>query len=282
MDESGEIFSATAASKAMGAAVGDKVMLDHSKESTVVSEVLPRKNILRRSFGPTSKQIGANLDRLLVVTAAQPLFNSHFIDRITTAANHENIPLTLVVNKSDLGLEETQPLMDVYRKLGMDILITAAKAGVGLEGIREVLDDPELNIAALSGMSGVGKSTILNRLVPEADTATREVSQKTGQGRQTTSQSVAYVYKRTGLKDLLLIDLPGVQNFGITHLSKRDVGTAMSEIAAASEFCEYHDCQHLAEPNCGVKSALEAGEIAKSRYESYQAMLEEIESVREY
>ena len=261
--------------------VGDRVTYSENEGSYFVKEILPRSNFLRRTYGKATKRIGSNLDRLFVVTAVAPLFNTIFIDRVLTAAFYEDIECTILLNKTDLGVDDTEALIQIYENLNIDVVRLSAKTGDGLDPLREILTDNELKIVSLCGVSGVGKSTILNALLPEVNLRTNEVSHKTGQGRQTTTQSFAYPYKREG-DELLIVDLPGVQNFGISHLDKVDVALAMPDLKEASSGCEYHDCLHIAEPVCGVKSALDEGLMAESRYLSYLDMLDEIESMKEY
>jgi len=219
---------------------------------------------------------------LYVVTAVIPLFNTVFVDRVLAVAHLEEIQATLILNKTDLGTEDTAPLIDIYERLEIPIFYTSAKHDHGLDEIRSQLETPALSIVALAGVSGVGKSTILNKLVPEAERKTAEVSRKTGKGRQTTSQSVGYLYNRNETPDLLIIDLPGVQNFGVTNLSPRQAAEGFPEFAEKMAQCEYHDCTHTAEPNCAVKDAVDARELSASRYYSYLHMLDEIDEAKEY
>ena len=247
-----------------------------------MTEILERRNVFSRTFGPVTKRIAANLDLVLIVAATEPLFNTTFIDRSLITAYHEDIPVVLILNKIDVQLEETLPLLEPYEQMDLEILQMSAEQEVGVEDLRQKLADERLKVVALAGVSGVGKSTILNLLVPEAERKTRQVSRKTGQGRQTTSQAVAYRYERKGLPDLLLIDVPGVQQFGVTHLNEQEVRAGMPDLREISAECEYTDCTHTAEPNCAVKDSVESGELAASRYISYLGMLEDLEKVREY
>jgi ribosome biogenesis GTPase len=135
-------------------------------------------------------------------------------------------------------------------------------------------------VAALCGVSGVGKSTILNRLVPDAQARTGAVSDRTGQGKQTTTQPRAFLYGTGG--DKAIIDFPGVQFFGLSHETPQAITKAFPEFLAAAHGCRYADCRHLQEPECAVRTAIEAGTIASWRYDSYRQILQEIEDAREY
>lgn len=262
--------------------VGDYVRFVQEGEQFIVKEILPRTSFLSRSADFKTRRIAANISHLLIVTAPVPLFNTAFIDRILTAAYHQNIPCTLILNKSDLDLEDTLPLLSIYDNLQLDRIILSAKTLNGFEPLKQFLAREKEEIVAFAGISGVGKSTILNALIPDAQQRTGEVSDKTGQGRQTTSNSIAYRYKRTGASDLFIIDLPGIQNFGISDLTARQVKGAFIDFHEYSRHCEYTSCNHLAEPVCGVKDAIEAGKLAETRYISYLGMLEEIERARPY
>lgn len=282
LDAAGNFVKAQASSRALDVVVGDQVVFAHRKGEAVVLEILPSKNALSRSYRDDTRKIAANLDQLFIVTAVGPLFNTFFIDRIMTVATHQSIPFTLVVNKMDLGVGEVQHLVTIYEKIGVSVVYTSAKHGSNLELLEQSLSDPNLRIVALGGMSGVGKSALLNQLIPGTDRKTAAVSERTGQGRQTTTQAYAYVYHREMTKDLLVIDLPGIQSFGVTHLSIANVADSFPEIVEHAYECEFGNCSHIAEDNCAVKTAVAEGEMAAERYESYVRMVSEIEEARPY
>jgi ribosome biogenesis GTPase / thiamine phosphate phosphatase len=262
--------------------VGDTVLLKSGSESQPIGSINPRKNCLSRTYRKKTREIAANIDLLLVVTAVAPLFNTVFVDRILTVAALSQIPSALVFNKTDLGEDSTRKLIEIYKDLKFNIIFTSAIGEGGLVELVKILHDPNLHTIVLAGISGVGKSTILNKLVPEARRPTSTVSRKTGLGRQTTSLSVGYRYPRCDMSDLLIIDLPGIQNFGVSNFSIADIANSFSEFNLIKQQCEYLDCLHLAEPNCAVKDAVKDNKIALSRYESYLNMTQEIESAREY
>lgn len=263
-------------------AVGDIALYHVDDNHHLVEDVQPRRNLLRRNYNKVEKNLVANVDKLFIVTAVVPLFNTIFIDRMLAAAHAEGISASIILNKIDLDLTETNDLVSTYRELGLEIITLSAKFNLTMENIIDVLNEESLKIAVLAGLSGVGKSTILNQLVPDADRDTNEVSARTGQGRQTTSQAFGYLYAREKHDDLLLVDLPGLQRFGVSHLSEKDVRESFHEFSAYASGCEYADCKHLAEEKCSVKKALELGDIADTRYNSYCDMLRELENAREY
>lgn len=280
----GKIVRGTLGSRAMDVCVGDAASVERRGESYVVTEIPKRRNCLVRSYGEKKKRLVANLDHLLIVAAVGELFNTVFIDRVMTVAFEQEIPVSLLVNKMDLKerLEITAPLIDVYRNAGINVLLDSVVSGEGIPELIEKLETPALKIVALAGISGVGKSSILNAIIPDLELKTSAVSAKTGQGKQTTSQAVAYSYVRKSAEPLLLVDLPGIQSFGVSHLAKETLTLAFPEMKARMMQCEFKDCLHRDEENCAVIEAVKNEEIAFFRYESYLGMLAEIESGRKY
>lgn len=281
-ERSGSFIRAQSSSKAVDVTVGDLVTYDHRRGEAVVLEILPAKNYLSRSYRQEMRKIAANVDQLLIVAAVGPLFNAFFIDRIMSVAACQAIPFTLVINKADLGIEDTKDQAQIYEKLGIPVMYISATERLNLEALEQLLADPQLRIVALSGNSGVGKSTILNQLIPGIELKTAEVSERTGQGRQTTTQAYGYSYERGGAPRLVVIDLPGVQNFGVTHLSRQDVAESFPEFVERAYDCEFGNCSHIAETNCAIKKALDEGHIAPQRYDSYVRMVAEIDEARPY
>ncbi len=278
-----EIKVGVSASNTRELTPGDSVTYSLKGDEVFVDSLLPRKNLLARSYRDTTKMLAANLDHLYLVSSVRPLFHTLFIDRVLAVARNSEIPASIIVNKSDLGLEATHDLIDIYQAIGIPILFTSAKKGEGLSILEDSLTNPSLSIVALAGVSGVGKSTLLNKLVPEAERRTGEVSSKTGQGRQTTTQSVGYQYRSRNRKnDLLIIDLPGVQNFGVSHLSLEEVARGFVEIDTLARECEFDNCSHVQERKCAVRNAAETLTFAPSRYESYLRMREEVVAAKPY
>jgi ribosome biogenesis GTPase / thiamine phosphate phosphatase len=276
------VLTGTSSVKALDLTPGDLVHYSDKDGELFIDSISPRRNALERTYRGETKRIVSNLDHLFIVEAMLPLFNTIFIDRVLAVASLQDIPCSLIVNKLDLGTAQTQPLIAIYQELGIPVMLLSAKFGQNMSALEQVLAEPNLGIVTLAGISGVGKSTILNRLIPEALRKTAEVSQKTGAGRQTTTQPCGYLYPRSSQKGLLIVDLPGVQNFGVTHLSKEQVADCFPEIVSARAGCEFSNCGHVNEQKCAVKEAVQNGSMAPSRYQSYQHMLEEIESAREY
>lgn len=262
--------------------VGDLVSFHLEGEEYVVDSIVDRKNCLLRSYGKKTKRLAANLDLICIVTAPEPLCNTVFIDRVLAVAKSEGIPCALVANKIDLGeaFEKTKSTFLLYQSLGLPLYQISVKAKLNLDSIKTLLASSKNSCIALTGISGVGKSSLLNALIPEASAHTNEVSLQ-GQGRQTTSQSFGYLYPRNE-KNLLLIDLPGIQSFGVCHLSEEQIRAAFTEFYELSTTCKFNNCKHINEPDCAVLVAIKEGKIEKSRYQSYRNMLEELEENREY
>jgi ribosome biogenesis GTPase len=162
------------------------------------------------------------------------------------------------------------------------VIECSAKFGNEFGQLEQLLHKPDVSVVALCGVSGVGKSTILNRLVPGAAARTGEVSEKTGQGRQTTSQPRGFLYSSDDGCRRIIIDFPGVGFFGLSHVERERVAGAFDEFGLYAPRCRFINCRHLQEPECAVRQAVESGEIAPWRYNSYIQILDEIEEAREY
>lgn len=277
-DENKNMLKGVLASRKMHAVIGDKVEYSLTSENkALIEKILPRKNCFKRSYGKKIKKLAANLDQLFLVTAPKPLFNTSVIDRILSAAQVESVECTIVINKCDLELSETKESIKYYEKLGITVLYTSTIDENGIKELKESIKTSEYKSAIFIGVSGVGKSSLLNRLCPEAAAQTGEVSERSGQGKQTTSMSKGYFYPKGDGREMLLIDLPGIQNFGVSHLNKEQLRESFIEFNTHKDSCKFSNCAHIEEPECAVLKELEVGAIAKSRYDSYLEMLAELE-----
>ena len=253
-------------------AVGDWVEfeLELGQQSALITELEPRRNyIIRRSVN-LSKQtqiIGANLDlALLVVTLASPPTSTGFIDRFLVTAEAYEIPAGIVFNKLDLfsqeGLEILSEYVEIYASLGYACYTVSALEKENLDGLKEALKD---KITLISGHSGVGKSTLINALVPGVGLKTGNISDWSDRGKHTTTFAEMIDLPDGGK----LIDTPGIRELGIVDIEHRELSHFFPEMRSLLNRCKFHNCRHINEPGCAVLKALENGEIEPSRYDSY-------------
>ncbi len=253
-------------------AVGDRVEfeIEQGQQSAVITKLEPRKNyIIRRSVN-LSKQtqiIGANLDlALLVVTLASPPTSTGFIDRFLVTAEAYGIPAALVFNKLDLfsdeGLEILAEYIAIYENLGYPCFTVSALEKENIETLNEVLKD---KITLISGHSGVGKSTLINAIIPGSDLKTGNISDWSDKGKHTTTFAEMIDLPFGGK----LIDTPGIRELGIVDIEPQELSHYFPEMRNLLNQCKFHNCRHINEPGCAVLDALENGEIEPSRYDSY-------------
>ena len=292
--ESGELFNCRIKGKFRVAgikstnpiAVGDVVhfqLEDHQEGQGVISAIQDRKNYIVRKSVNLSKQvhiIASNMDQaLLVTTLAQPMTSTGFMDRFLSTAEAYSIPTIIVFNKIDLYGEEEMMELEyreaVYSAIGYKVLKTSAMQGIGLEKLKEELKD---KTTLLSGHSGVGKSTLVNAVEPNLDLRTGTVSLSHRKGQHTTTFAEMYPLRMGGD----VIDTPGIKGFGMVNMKKEEISHFFPEIFALSEQCRFHNCMHLNEPECAVKSALEENKIAPTRYESYLNQLNDYDEQTHY
>lgn len=262
-------------------AVGDRVTItEPAGGEAYITAIAERKNYIIRKASNLSKQahiIAANLDQAaLIVTLAHPVTSTTFIDRFLATAEAYRVPAIIVINKTDLLDEpEDKELLDsvayLYGSIGYPVVRMSAVTGEGLDALRKHLDG---KITLLSGNSGVGKSTIINELIPGLDLATGEISAIHDTGMHTTTFSE--MFQLPGMTEgSFIIDTPGVKGFGTLEFDKYEVGHFFPEIFRASADCRYGNCTHTHEPGCAVREAVEDSRISQSRYSSYLSILED-------
>lgn len=257
--------------------VGDYVTFERNREGTAfIDNILPRRNYIIRKAINLSKQshiLAANIDLcLLVVTLREPVTSVVFIDRFLATAEAYSIPVSIIINKvdilSDEELAEAERLADLYKAIGYDTLLASVTERRGLETLPDMLKDKTV---LLAGNSGVGKSELLNMLVPTARAKTAPISEAHLSGMHTTTFSEMYDLPYGGR----LIDIPGVKGFGTFNFEREEVSHFFREIFQVGRNCRFGNCMHLNEPGCAVLQAVEQGEIARSRYNSYLNMLDD-------
>lgn len=259
-------------------AVGDIVLIQHaSDDAFYIKEIKPRKNYIIRRASNLSKEthiLAANIDQaILVATIFNPETPTTFIDRFLATAEAYSIPAIIVVNKSDLWtpeiLEYAKELRDIYEKIGYPVIFTSASKGEGISQLKEITKD---KISLLGGNSGVGKSSLINALVPGINLKTGDISDTHHTGTHTTTFSEMIPLPEGGE----LIDIPGVKGFGMIEFQPAEVGHYFPEIFKKSTECKYGDCRHIGEPGCAVEKAVNDGEITPSRFASYLSIMEEV------
>lgn len=250
--------------------VGDWVEIQEEGEQRNILEIEQRKNYIIRKSVNLSKQthvIAANLDQtLLVVTLINPKTNTEFIDRYLCTAEAYRIPAIILFNKIDIYPVDLQvklhELIKVYENIGYKCLIVSAKTGQGFDELKDVLSN---KVTLISGNSGVGKSSVINFIEPGYKLKVAEISVSHLKGKHTTTFSEMHELSIGGY----LIDTPGIKGFGVVNIGNEELYHFFPELFMLSPKCQYNNCTHLHEPNCAIIKAVESGEIAESRYNSY-------------
>ncbi len=257
-------------------AVGDRVVYScgNDAQDGVISQVCERRNyIVRRSVNLSKRThiLAANIDMaFIVVTLAMPTTTTTFIDRFLASARAYGIDATLVFNKMDIytpeGIEAVEEMRKLYEKIGYHTITTSAVTGEGIEQLREAMKD---KVCMFGGHSGCGKSSLINAVEPSLDIRTGEISTTHAQGQHTTTFARMHLLPFGGA----IIDTPGIRGYGMVDISGAEVGDYFPEIFAIKDQCRFNNCTHTEEPGCAVLVAVEEGEIAVSRYESYLSIL---------
>ena len=249
---------------------GDLVEITLEKGKGMVERILPRKNSFVRPAV-------ANIDALVIFAAnVNPVTEPFLIDRVAAIAGDQEVPVYLCVNKCDL--DPARELARIYEHAGFPVIRTSAETGEGVEQLRELLKG---KLTAFTGNSGVGKSSILNRLGPELRLPTGEVSDKLGRGRHTTRHVELYALDG----NTYVADTPGFSSFDTDQMDvilKENLQYAFPDFGQYLGKCQFHDCSHRAEPGCAVREALERGELQPTRYDSYLRLYEKSAQIKQW
>ena len=264
-DENGIVFQSVSRQNIGFSVAGDKVLFQKTKHNdAIVTAIYPRDNELKRQ----DKLIAANIDQLWLVVAIEPHYEFELIDRYLIMAENSNLPIGIIVNKIELSTTKSKTENDFlnYQSLGYDVHFLSVKKQINLDFFKEQLINKS---HIFLGQSGVGKSSLINSLIPDLQLRVNEISSKSKLGKHTTTNTTIYHIPSGGD----LIDSPGVREFQLDSLTELEIKSGFKEFRALSDACRFRDCRHINEPNCAVKESLNQGKINPNRYQSYLNIL---------
>ena len=274
--EQGEIYRCNLRRTLKNVVVGDQVSWRLGNEqlqgiSGVIEAIYPRKNELSRpDYYDGIKVMASNIDQIIIVSAVLPTLSLNIIDRYLVICETANIPALIVLNKGDLLSEERQAVkkqLAIYEKIGYETLMLSADTGENMEALHAYLRQ---GTSIFVGQSGVGKSSLINQLLPEINALTGAVSDVSGLGQHTTTASCLYHLPLGGN----LIDSPGIREFGLWHLEPNQITDGYREFQSVLGTCKFRDCKHGSDPGCAIREAVEKGEIDPIRFENYHRLIE--------
>ncbi|CAC9629581.1 Ribosome small subunit biogenesis RbfA-release protein RsgA [uncultured Gammaproteobacteria bacterium] len=262
---SGNLVQCTARRNIDLSVAGDQVIFQATDNNKgIVTALFKRDNTLKRS----NKLIATNIDELCLIVAIEPHYQFDLIDRYLIVAENQNLPIRLIVNKIELSSNIKQVKIDfaMYEAIGYPVSYLSVKAQTGIDTLKAQLND---KTQIFLGQSGVGKSSLINELIPELNLRVNQISTKSKLGKHTTTNTTLYHIPSGGD----LIDSPGVREFHLDNLSNKEILNGFKEFKPFINQCKFRNCAHINEPNCGVKNALETDGIHPKRYASYLALI---------
>jgi len=271
-----EVLTCVPRGKRSSLACGDRVEVARTSPGEGVVEAAdPRSTLLYRSDQYRQKLVAANVTQVVIVLAVVPSFYEELLNRCLVAAEHQRLSCLIVLNKFDLATEDSTAMdrLKLYTDLGYRVIPLSAKRDVS--PLRPALDG---HTSVLVGQSGMGKSTIINALIPGTGAATADISAALDSGRHTTTHARLYHLDAKSH----LIDSPGMQEFGLHHLTEQDVAGAFPEFRPLNGHCRFHNCRHLVEPGCALTQAVEDGTVDMRRLDAYRKLAREIESGKRF
>lgn len=273
--DSGQRLLAHPRGKKNEVVVGDRVLWQTSQDEAVIEKIQPRRNLLYRQDNVRTKAFAANLDQVLMMIAAVPAFSERQLSRALIAAAQQNIAIKIILNKADIqpAFSQAQDKLKIYSAMGYDVIATSLKEPqAAIDQLSPLL---EKKTTLLLGASGVGKSTLINTLVPHATAQTGELSIALKSGKHTTTTSQWYwLDKET--RHSAIIDSPGFQEFGLHHIAPETLAELMPDFKANLGHCRFYNCSHMHEPGCGIIDAVNEGKISAQRYSIYQDIIHDI------
>ena len=264
-NEQGRVFQSVSRQNIGLSVAGDRVLFQKTKHNeAIVTAIYPRDSELKRQ----GKLIAANIDQLWLVVALEPHYEFELIDRYLIMAENSKLPIGIIVNKIELSSDEKSTTKDFmhYKLLDYDVHFISVKNQTNLDTFKEKLVNKS---HIFLGQSGVGKSSLINSLIPDLELRVSEISNKSKLGKHTTTNTTIYHIPSGGD----LIDSPGVREFQLENLTELEIKSGFKEFKALSNECRFRDCRHINEPNCAVKDSLDQGKISNSRYQSYLNIL---------
>lgn len=261
----GELFQCTSRRNIDITVAGDEVVFQPTdNDNGIVTALLPRKSELKRQ----TKLIAANVDQLWLVVASEPKYQLDLIDRYLVVAENAKLPISIIINKIELAEnEQLDEDFSIYKNLGYELHFISVKKQLNLEKLKQQLVK---KTHIFLGQSGVGKSSLINELIPDLNLRVNTISEKSKLGKHTTTNTCIYNIASGGD----LIDSPGIREFQLDNLSTKDILNGFREFSPLLGHCRFRNCHHINEPNCAIKEALESGDVHPYRYNSYLRLLE--------